>query len=87
VGGPAAWGMVMKVQNSVPGVGSEFSTILRANTAAVDSPLGLIRPVPTYRLFEFAAYSPSYELRTGDPPKSPQHPGLALVLACTKMDA
>ena len=60
MGGPAARGMVMKVQELGAGGGSEFLAILRVNAAAVDGPLGLIRPVPTYRLLEFAIYSPPH---------------------------
>lgn len=87
MGGPAAWGMVMKVQELGAGGGSEFLAILRVNSAAVDRPLGLIAPVPRYRLFEFAPYSPPHQLLADSLAKSPQHLVLALALACTKMDA
>jgi hypothetical protein len=49
VGGPAALGHGDEGAELGAGGGPEFSTILRANAAAVDSPLGLIGPVPTYR--------------------------------------
>jgi hypothetical protein len=58
VGGPAARGMVRKVQELGAGGGPEFSIILRVNVVGVDRPPGLIPPVRTYCVFDFAAYSP-----------------------------
>jgi hypothetical protein len=75
VGGLAARGMVMKVQElGAGGGGSEFSAILRVDAAAVDGPLGLIRPVLTYRLLEFAVYSPPHDWLEASQKSTPPRP-------------